>query len=170
VCKNRGEEMDNPGRYVGQYHQAADGGNYGIFIVGVLPEKQDFVVLNTLNGEIQYNEEPRRIDYFKASYRYVLKDEQPTERWNFRLVNMRGRLADPGVKIQYAYWLEGRMPHAPIEFRSLPERVKKEFSADENGYIAPSYNWVELARESKGWNTNGLYDIIDITRKIPLVR
>ena len=65
--------MENPERYVGLNHQAADGGNYGIFIVGLLPEKEDFVVMSTVAGEIKYDEKPRRIDYFKASYRYVLE-------------------------------------------------------------------------------------------------
>jgi hypothetical protein len=64
--------MNNPEDYVGWNHLAADGGNYGIFIVGLLPEKNDFVVMNTVGGKIRYDEAPRRIDYFKASYRYRL--------------------------------------------------------------------------------------------------
>ena len=64
--------MKNPERYVGLNHTAADGGAYGIYIVGLLPAKNDFVVMNTVLGKIRYDEPPRRLDYFKASYRYVL--------------------------------------------------------------------------------------------------
>jgi hypothetical protein len=66
--------MENPEKYVGRNHQAADGGNYGIHIVGLLPEKQDFVVMPTVNGHIVYSGEPFRLDYSKATYRYVLTE------------------------------------------------------------------------------------------------
>ena len=56
--------------YIGEYFKAADGGNYGIYIVGILLKVEDFVVMTTINGKIVYSEEPRRLDYFKASYRY----------------------------------------------------------------------------------------------------
>ncbi len=69
--------MKNPGKYVGRNHQAADGGNYGIYIVGLLPEKKDFVVMHTVNGAILYSEDPHRLDYFKASYRYILMEKSP---------------------------------------------------------------------------------------------
>ncbi len=72
----RAQVMQNPERYVGRNHQAADGGNYGIYIVGLLPEKDDFVVMYTFDGgKIRYDEDPRRLDYFKASYRYILTEE-----------------------------------------------------------------------------------------------
>jgi len=64
--------MQNPERYVGRNHTAADGRAYGIYIVGLLPAKNDFVVMNTVEGKIRYDEAPRRINYFKASYRYIL--------------------------------------------------------------------------------------------------
>jgi hypothetical protein len=56
---------------VGNKYPAADGGSYGIYVVGCIPEKDDLVVLYTHNGVVEYGE-PRRLDGFKASYRYCL--------------------------------------------------------------------------------------------------
>lgn len=89
-----------------------------------------------------------------------------TERWRFRLLNMRNRVGGAGIKVQYAYWLEGRMPHAPIEFKTLPPHVKDAFNCDEDGYLPPEADWKELARESGGWNSDGIYDVVDIMRHI----
>jgi hypothetical protein len=58
------------------------------------------------------------------------------------------------------------MPLAPIEFRTLPKRVQREFGCDVDGYLPATADWEALALESKGWNSNGLYDVIDVTRKI----
>lgn len=58
--------------YVGTFATAADGGSYGIYIVGYLPKVDDFVVMETIFGEINYGAEPYRLDADKASYRYVL--------------------------------------------------------------------------------------------------
>ena len=54
------------------YYPAADGGDYGITIVGNLPEKNDFIVMNVTKGKVRYDEPPRRLDIHKASYRYQM--------------------------------------------------------------------------------------------------
>jgi len=64
--------IENYEQYIGNKFMAADGGNYGIYIVGAIPEVDDFVVMTVLKGKVQYNESPRRLDMFKATYRYKL--------------------------------------------------------------------------------------------------
>ena len=64
--------FQNYKKYIGKYLSAADGSNYGIFIIGALPEAQDFVVILTIDKEIQYQEKIRRLDFYKATSRYVL--------------------------------------------------------------------------------------------------
>ena len=63
---------DNLHCFVGHTYPAADGGNYGIYVVGCIPEKNDLVVMTVAGGKVRYDEEPRRLDAFKASYRYKL--------------------------------------------------------------------------------------------------
>jgi len=65
---------DSLHRFIGHKYPAADGGNYGIYVVGCIPEKNDLVVMTVLGGEVKYdlNSPPRRLDAFKASYRYKL--------------------------------------------------------------------------------------------------
>jgi len=58
--------------FVGHKFRAADGGDYGIYVVGCIPEKDDLVVMTVSGGKVRYDEEPRRLDAFKASYRYIL--------------------------------------------------------------------------------------------------
>ena len=71
--------MEDFQKFIGKCYPAADGGNYGIYVVGALPEKQDFIVMTVLGGKVQYgvDEPPRRLDMFKASYRYQL--DKPSE-------------------------------------------------------------------------------------------
>ena len=57
-----------------QIFRAADGGNYGIFVCGLLPDKDDLIVMEVVNGQIAYEKEPRRLDLFKASYRYRIPE------------------------------------------------------------------------------------------------
>ena len=59
---------------MGKQFMAADGGNYGIYVVGCLPEKDDLIVMTVVDGKVQYDKHPHRIDLFKASYRYILED------------------------------------------------------------------------------------------------
>ena len=72
----------------------------------------------------------------------------------------------PRILVKYAIWLEGTMPHSPIEFKTLPWKVREEFGADEDGYLPAGADWYALAKESKGWNSDGLYDLIDVQRII----
>ncbi len=60
---------------VGKQIPAADGGNYGLMILGYHPAARDFIVvpIKWMTGEeLEPQNPPRRIDCFKASYRYVL--------------------------------------------------------------------------------------------------
>ena len=63
---------DNLHCFVGHKYPAADGGDYGIYVVGCIPEKDDLVVMTVSGGKVRYDEAPRRLDAFKASYRYKL--------------------------------------------------------------------------------------------------
>jgi len=67
-----GSKGDNLHCFVGHMYPAADGGNYGIYVVGCIPEKNDLVVMTVAGGKVRYDEEPRRLDAFKAGYRYNL--------------------------------------------------------------------------------------------------
>jgi hypothetical protein len=60
-------------QYIGGTYFAADGGGYGIYIVGILPDVSDFVVMDVRQGKIDYTAQPRRLGCYKASYRYVLE-------------------------------------------------------------------------------------------------
>jgi hypothetical protein len=93
--------------------------------------------------------------------------ESETDRWTFRLKNLRNLRGGPKIKLQYAYCLEGRMPYSPIKFVDLPREVRDAFSGDENGYLPSSYNWEELVAKSVGWDANGTYNVIDIVRSVP---
>lgn len=69
------EELTNKDslhHFIGHQYPAADGGDYGIYVVGCIPEKNDLVVMSVVGGKVRYDEEPRRLDAFKASYRYQL--------------------------------------------------------------------------------------------------
>ena len=67
-----GANGDNLHCLVGHKYPAADGGNYGIYVVGCIPETGDLVVVTVAGGKVRYDEEPHRLDAFKASYRYQL--------------------------------------------------------------------------------------------------
>ena len=67
--------------FVGGIYMAADGSDYGIYIVGTLPEVDDFVVMPVTNGRVDYSVDPRRIDFFKASYRYMLNQRIVLGAW-----------------------------------------------------------------------------------------
>ena len=52
---------------------AADGGNYGVRVIGYIEETDDYLVMNiTWNTKelITKDSEPRRLNAFKMSYRY----------------------------------------------------------------------------------------------------
>ena len=71
---------DSIHRFVGHKYPAADGGNYGIYVVGCIPEKNDLVVIPVSGGEVKYDQPPRRLDAFKASYCYKLNMPNRAER------------------------------------------------------------------------------------------
>lgn len=61
---------------VGKKFRASDGGNYGVFIVALLPEVDDYVVMSIgRDGEMRYEEEPRRLSVSKIEAYYNLKSE-----------------------------------------------------------------------------------------------
>lgn len=65
---------DNPNDLVGKDVPAADGGNYGHRIVGYDPEYDDYLVraICWRTGKyLDLDPQPRRIQRFKLSYRYV---------------------------------------------------------------------------------------------------
>jgi hypothetical protein len=72
----------DPLTLIGKVFMAADGGNYGIFVISYLEEVDDLVVINTIGKKIDYSQENKihRLDVFKASYRYVL--DEPFEKEN----------------------------------------------------------------------------------------
>jgi len=63
---------DSLHRFIGHKYPAANGCNHGIYVVGCIPEKNDLVVMSISRGEVEYANSPRRLDAFKASYRYKL--------------------------------------------------------------------------------------------------
>lgn len=62
----------NLSKLIGHKYPAADGGNYGIYVVGYIPEQNDLIVLKVCGGSVCYDKPLMRIDAFKASYRYRL--------------------------------------------------------------------------------------------------
>jgi hypothetical protein len=68
----RGTNPDQFHRFIGRQFRAKDGGDYGIYVVGCIPEKNDLVVMSVSGDKVRYDEEPRRLDAFKASYRYQM--------------------------------------------------------------------------------------------------
>lgn len=53
------------------YWTAADGGDFGHYVIGFNYEAEDVIVHPTVHGEL-CNEPPRRLDFFKLQYRYTL--------------------------------------------------------------------------------------------------
>jgi len=70
----------DPLSLINKVFMAADGGNYGIFVIGYLEEVDDLVVIDTIGKKIDYRyyNPIHRLDVFKASYRYVL--DEPFEK------------------------------------------------------------------------------------------
>lgn len=61
--------------YVGGFYPAADGGSYGIRILGYVRETMEFIVIvcNANGKSLQYGpQDPHRLAAIKASYRYKL--------------------------------------------------------------------------------------------------
>ncbi len=56
---------------------AADGGNYGVRVIGYVEETDDYLVLGinwNTKEVIDPDKDPRRLDAFKMSYRYSPKN------------------------------------------------------------------------------------------------
>lgn len=64
-------------KLLGETYMAADGGPYGIKIVGYIMEKHDFIAVEVLGDSVRYDKPLYRIDFSKASYRYKLPKEPP---------------------------------------------------------------------------------------------
>ena|SRR3989304_2928002 len=58
--------------YVGGKYLAADGSNYGIYILELDEKKSDFIVVALVKGKVDEAMGLCRLDCFKASYRYEL--------------------------------------------------------------------------------------------------
>jgi hypothetical protein len=61
--------------YIGKRCYAADGGGYSIIIVGHDEDTDDFLVVNIgKTGKVIETDGIRRLDCFKATYRYMLDE------------------------------------------------------------------------------------------------
>ncbi len=93
-------------QFLGNIYPAANGENFGIYVVGCIPEKQDLIVLSVVGGKIKYNEQPRRLDAWKASYKYKLEHNQN-----------KVKMKNPLIPMTIATWIIFILTYTIAEFK-----------------------------------------------------